>query len=308
MSDMTATSRNHPPHRRKSQWPGFLLYVLPALVFFGLFKYWPMIYSSVLSFAKWNFVSNLKWIGFSNYSSMFDKAMFLQGIGNTFFYIVALLPFFIAIPLILATMLLSVRNRQAQGLYKALYFMPTILAFSIVCIVWVWMYNPSYGVLNNMLLKLGLPGRAWVSDPKTAFFSIVLVCGWKYMGQNMILFLAGLLNISQDCIEAATIDGAGGWQCFWRIKFPLLAPTMVYMLLTSVIFAAERAFTAINLLTQGGPSYTTTNLSYVIYEFGFKYYNIGMASAIAVFTSIIFLIITVVMMRTMGGFGYHDQK
>lgn len=308
MSDMTAAGRRGPLHRQKPQWPGFLLYVLPALVFFGVFKYWPMVYSTVLSFAKWNFVSNLKWVGMGNYASMFDKAMFVQGITNTFYYIIALLPFFIVVPLVLALMLLNVRNRHAQGLYKALYFMPTILAFSIVCIVWVWMYNPSYGVLNNILGKIGLSKHAWVSDPQTAFFSIVLVCGWKYMGQNMILFMAGLLNISQDCIEAATIDGAGGWQCFWHIKFPLLAPTTVYMLLTSVIFAAERAFTAINLLTQGGPSYTTTNLSYVIYEFGFKYYNIGMASAIAVFTSVIFLIITVVMMRTMGGFGYHDAK
>lgn len=308
MSDTTMTGQRQLPHRRKRQWPGFLLYVFPALVFFGVFKYWPMVYSTVLSFAKWNFVSKLKWVGLSNYASMFDKAMFVQGITNTFSYIVALLPFFIVIPLVLALMLLNVRNREVQGIYKALYFMPTILAFSIICIVWVWMYNPSYGVLNNILSKVGLPEYAWVSDPKTAFFSIVLVCGWKYMGQNMILFLAGLLNVSQDCIEASTIDGANGWQCFWHIKFPLLGPTTVYMLLTSVIFAAERAFTAVNLLTQGGPSYTTTNLSYVIYEFGFKYYNIGMASAIAVFTSIIFLIITLIMMRTMGGFGNHESS
>jgi ABC-type sugar transport system permease subunit len=308
MSDMPVAGRERPLHRRKRQWPGFMLYVLPALAFFGVFKYWPMVYSTILSFAKWNFVSKLKWVGWSNYASMFDKAMFVQGIVNTFSYILALLPFFIVIPLVLALMLLNVRNRQAQGLYKALYFMPTILAFSIICIVWIWMYNPSYGVLNNILGKIGLTQYAWVSDPQTAFFSIVLVCGWKYMGQNMILFLAGLLNISQDCIEASTIDGANGWQCFWHIKFPLLGPTTVYMLLTSVIFAAERAFTAINLLTQGGPSYTTTNLSYVIYEFGFKYYNIGIASAIAVFTSVIFLIITVVMMRTMGGFGNHESS
>ena len=305
MRDITVR-RKHLPRRQKSQLPGFLLYVLPALIFFGVFKYWPMVYSTVLSFTKWNFVSDLKWVGFSNYASIFDKAMFVQSIKNTFYYIVALLPFFIAVPLGLALMLINVRNRRAQGLYKALYFMPTILAFSIICIVWVWMYNPTYGVLNNILNSVGLPGFAWISDTKTAFFSIVLVCGWKYMGQNMILFLAGLLNISQDCIEASTIDGANGWQCFWHIKFPLLGPTTVYMLLTSVIFAAERAFTAINLLTQGGPSYTTTNLSYVIYEFGFKFYNIGMASAIAVFTTTIFLIITVLMMRTMGGFGNHE--
>lgn len=307
MSDMTVGKRRTLKHQ-KSQVPMFLLYCLPALIFFGVFKYWPMIYSAILSFAKWNFVSDLKWVGWSNYASMFTKAMFTKGLGNTFLYIVALLPFFIVIPLLLATLLLAVRNEKLQGVYKALYFMPTILAFSIICIVWIWMYNPTYGVLNNLLHLIGMEGYAWVSDPKTAFFAIVLVCGWKYMGQNMILFMAGLLNISNDCIEAATIDGANAWQCFWRIKFPLIAPTTVYVLLTSVIFAAERAFTAINLLTQGGPSYSTTNLSYVIYEFAFKYYNIGMASAIAVFTSIIFLVITIIMMRSMGGFGYHDQK
>lgn len=286
---------------------GFFLYALPALIFFVMFKYWPMIYSAVLSFAKWNFVSDLKWVGWDNFTSMFSKTMFVKGIGNTFLYIAALLPFFIVIPLILAVVLLNVRAKRAQGFYKALYFMPTVLAFSIICIVWVWMYNPSYGVLNNILTGMGLQGHAWVSEPGTAFFAIVLVCGWKYMGQNMILFMAGLLNVSQDCIEAATIDGANGWQCFWRIKFPLLGPTTVYLLLTSVIFAAERAFTAINLLTQGGPSYSTTNLSYVIYEFGFKYYNIGMASSIALFTSLIFLVITIIMFRTMGGFGYDDK-
>lgn len=308
MSDMTISKQYQIQKKKKSQTPMFLLYMLPALIFFGVFKYWPMIYSMILSFAKWNFIGELKWVQWSNYISMFDKAMFTKSIVNTFKYIIALMPFFIVIPLFLATTLLSVKNRKLQNIYKALYFMPTILVFSIVCIVWVWMYNPSYGVLNNVLKVFGHEGYAWVSDPKTAFFSIVLVCGWKYMGQSMILFLAGLTNISQDCIEASTIDGANAWQCFWRIKFPLLAPTTVYVLLTSVIFAADRAFTAINLLTQGGPSYSTTNLSYTIYEFGFKYYNIGMASAIAVFTSIIFLFITIGMMRGMGGFGYHEEK
>lgn len=293
--------------KRKSQVPIFLLYCLPALIFFGVFKYWPMIYSAELSFAKWNFVKDIEWVGWSNYASMFEKTMFIKGVGNTFLYILGLLPFFIVLPLLLATFLLEVKNRKLQGVYKALYFIPTVLAFSIICYVWIWIYNPTHGLLNKFLGLFGAQGYSWLSDPKVAFFAIVLVCGWKYLGQNMILFMAGLLNVSQDTLEAATIDGANGWQCFWRIRFPLIAPTTVYLLLTSVIFAAERAFTAINLLTEGGPSYITTNLSYVIYEFGFKYYNIGMASAIAVFTSTIFLVITILMMRSMGGFGYDDK-
>jgi len=285
----------------------FLLYCLPAILFFGVFKYWPIVYSTILSFAKWNFVGDLKWVGWNNYATMFSKTMFVSGIGNTFKYILALLPFFLVLPLLLAVLLLSIRNSRLQNVLKAFYFMPTILAFSIICIVWMWMYNPSHGVLNNVLHLFGSEGFNWLTDTNTAFFAIVLVCGWKYMGQNLILFMAGLLNINQDCIEASKIDGANAWQCFWQIKFPLLSPTFVYLLLTSVIFAAERAFTAINLLTQGGPNYTTNNLSYVIYEFAFRYFNIGMASAIAVFTSIIFLVITVTLKRLSGGFSY-DEK
>ena len=167
MSDRTIAKQQTTRHQ-KSPLPMFLAYCLPALIFFGVFKYWPMIYSAVLSFAKWNFVSDLKWVGWSNYASMFSKAMFTKGLGNTFLYIVALLPFFSVIPLLLATLLLAVRNEKLQGIYKALYFMPTILAFSIICIVWIWMYNPTYGVLNNLLHMIGM-------DFRKAFF---LICAF----------------------------------------------------------------------------------------------------------------------------------
>lgn len=286
---------------------GFWLWMLPVIAAYGLFKYWPMVYSFVLSFADWNFVTELSWVGLSNYANMFTKTMFSKGIINTFRYILWLFPFFVILPLLFSVLLLNIRNRHMQSIYKALFFIPNILALSIVCMVWLWIFSTSYGLLNNILSLFGLKAVKWLTNKQTAFYCIVAVCGWKYLGMNMILFLAGMMNISKDCIEASHIDGANGWQCFWRIKMPLLAPTTVYVVITSIIFAAERAFTAISVLTSGGPSYTTTNLSYVIYEFSFKYYNIGTASAIASFTSVFFLIITLVMMRTMGGFGYHEE-
>lgn len=291
----------------RREYLGFTLFVLPAVLFFGLYKYWPIFYSAFLSFVKWNFVSAMKWVGWSNFTTMFNKAVFFTAVVNTLKYIVALLPFFIVLPLCLALALLHVRSKVLANGYKAFFFVPTILAFSIICIVWLWMFNPQFGLINNVLSLFGIEGLAWLSDKKAAFWAIVMVCGWKYIGSHMIIYMAGLLNISADCVEASVIDGANAWQCFWRVKFPLLAPTTVYLFTTSVIFAAERAFTAIHLLTTGGPSYTTTNLSYLIYEYGFKAFNIGMASAIAVFTSIFFLIITVVMMRTMGGYGYYED-
>lgn len=301
--------QNPKPGRRlaRSERLGFLAFFLPALAFYGMYKYFPIIYSGVLSFAKWNFVGDLKWVGWANYADMFGKSMFASGVGNTFRYIVAFMPFFVVLPLLFATMVLSVKNRFAQNAYKALLFLPTVLALSIVCMVWLWIYAPSFGVLNVLLKQFGFDQISWLSDRSTAFGAIVAVCSWKYMGQNLILFTAGLLNVPQECIEASRIDGANAWQCFFRIKLPLIMPITVYVITTSIIFAADRAFTAIHILTGGGPSYTTTNLAYVIYEFAFKSYNIGMASAIAVFTSLFYLVITVVMMRTMGGFGKHDN-
>ena len=303
-------NENYTPARRRPfsrEDACFCLWLIPVIAAYGLFKYWPMIYSFILSFANWNFISDFTWVGFGNYTNMFSKTMFIKGMVNTLKYIVYLFPFFVILPLLLSVMLLNVRNKFAQELYKTLFFIPNILALSIVCMVWLWIFSSSYGLLNNSLTKLGIASVNWLTNSKTAFYCIVAVCGWKYLGMNMILFIAGLLGISQDCVEAAYIDGASGWQCFWSIKMPLLAPTTVYVVITSVIFAAERAFTAISVLTSGGPSYTTTNLSYVIYEFAFKYYNIGTASAISTFTSVFFLLLTVIMMRTMGGYGYHEE-
>jgi len=286
---------------RSERW-GFSAFFLPAFIFYALFKYFPIFYSGVLSFAKWNFVKDFKWVGFSNYTGMFGKSMFMMGISNTIRYIVAFLPFFVVLPLLFAAMLLALRSERAQKVYKSMLFLPTVLALSVVCMVWLWIYSPSFGLLNLLLKQMDLSQVSWLSDKATAFWAIVVVCGWKYLGQNLILFMAGLLNIPQECIEAAHIDGASAWQCFWRIKMPLLTPITVYVATTSIIFAADRAFTAINVLTSGGPSYTTTNLAYVIYEFAFKSYNIGIASAIAVFTSLFYLVITLLMMRSWGGF------
>ncbi|MEF9973983.1 MAG: sugar ABC transporter permease [Clostridia bacterium] len=285
----------------------FCLYLLPSVALYAVFKYWPIIYSFFLSFYKWNFVGKMKWVGLQNYVNMFDRAAFQMAVGNTGLYILGMFPFFVVLPLLMALMVMGVRNKKLQTLNKVCFFLPYILAFSIICLVWMWMFNPGFGLLNNLLKLFGLEGYSWLSDTRTAMFSVILVSGWKQMGANMILFIAGLLCVSEEYVEAAKIDGANKWQLFWRIKWPLLAPTTAYMVLTSVIFAAERAFTPINILTRGGPSDTTTNLSHLIYQFGFQYFNIGMSSAIAIFTALAFFIVTLVMMKVSGGYQY-DEK
>ncbi len=285
----------------------FFIYMLPALVTFVLYKFWPIIYSLILSFFKWNFVGTMKWTGLNNFVEMLGREAFQKATINTFLYMIGLFPFFMVLPLVFALMLSNIRSSRFQNFYKALLFLPSILAFSIICLVWMWMFNPQFGVLNNILNMVGHPGFAWLSDKKTAMFSIILVSGWKHIGTNMILFIAGLLCINKEYIEAATIEGASGWQVFRKIKWPLLWPTTIYILITSVIFAAERAFTPINILTSGGPSDATTNLSHIIYVFAFEYFNIGLASSTAIFTSIFFLIITASLIKLAGGLWHYDD-
>lgn len=293
--------------RKKKNTRLFFLYIMPALIVFFLFKIWPILFSFVLSFFDWNFIKSMKWVGLKNYAGMFQREEFRASLRNTFYYIVGLIPFFLVLPLAFAVMLTSVKSTRAQNFYKMLLFMPTILALSIICLVWMWMFNPSFGVLNNLLKLFGLTGFSWLSDKRTALLSIIMVSGWKFMGSNLILFYAGLLGVSREYVEAATVDGASAWQIFWKIKWPLISPTTIYIIITSIIFAAERAFTPINILTQGGPANTSTNLSHVIYRFGFEYFNIGLASASAIFTTIFFLIITRVMMKTLGGYSYYEN-
>jgi ABC-type sugar transport system permease subunit len=249
----------------------------------------------------------MKWVGLKNYAGMFFREEFQAALKNTFFYIVGLLPFFLVLPLVFGIMLTGVKSKKMENVYKALLFIPAILALSIICLVWMWIFNPNFGILNNIIRLFRFNGFAWLSDQRTALFSIILVSGWKFMGSHLILFYAGLLGISREYIEAAIIDGASGWQVFWKIKWPLLSPTTIYIVVTSVIFAAERAFTPINILTKGGPANTSTNLSFVIYRFGFEYFNIGLACASAIFTSIFFLIITRIMMKTLGGYSYYEN-
>jgi len=286
---------------------GFLLYVAPALIVFLLFKYWPIVFSAILSFFQWNFVGSMKWVGLKNYASMFHKAAFLLGARNTLIYIVGLFPFFVVFPLLFAVLLEKIAPRGIQTAFKSLLFIPTILAFAIVCMVWMWMFNPNFGLLNNVTSWFGLPRVAWLSDPNTALFSIILVTGWKIMGSNMILYMAGLVAISREYVEAATIDGASSWHVFWRIKWPLLTPTTLFVMVTAINYAAEKAFTPINILTKGGPAEASTNLSHVIYVFGFTYFNIGLASATAIFTSAFFFFITKAMMQASGGFSYYEN-
>jgi ABC-type sugar transport system permease subunit len=259
------------------------LLIAPLLILMAVFIYWPLIYSTYLSFFDWNFVRPEKdYVGWDNFTRLPDDPRFIQSLRGTAIYTVALIPLQVLLPLGLALLLFRTRDSRLQGAYRVLLFSPTVIAYSVAAIMWLWIFNPNYGVLNKGLSFFGVDAVRWLSDRDTAIWAIIMVATWKTLGFHMLLYLAALEGIPKDYIEAAQLDGASNWQLMKSIRFPLMTPTFFFVLVTTVISVNDDVFAAINVLTNGGPFDSTTNIIYYLYQQGFKYFQIGAGSAVAV--------------------------
>lgn len=285
--------------RRKWSWyrlrEGLTPYLLiaPLLILMALFIYWPLIYSTYLSFFDWNFVRPDKdFVGWDNFTRLPDDPRFIQALRGTAVYTVALIPLQVLLPLVLALLLFRTRGSRFQGAYRVLLFSPTVIAYSVAAIMWLWIFNPNYGVLNKVLSIFGVDTIRWLSDRDTAIWAIIIVATWKTLGFHMILYLAALEGIPKDYVEAAQLDGASSWQITKSIRFPLMTPTFFFVLVTTVISVNDDVFAAINVLTDGGPFNSTTNIIYYLYQQGFTYFQIGAGSAVAVIVFVVTVILT----------------
>lgn len=282
------------------------LYILPGIAILMTFIYWPMVYSLVLSFYEWDFVSPTKHFrGFANYTGVATREFFWVSIWNTGKYIVGLLPFEVFFPLGLALLLSSVIHQRIQNTFKVIVFLPSVLSFAVACFVWLWMFNPLAGFINKFLAMLDISPVSWLNDRKWALWSIVLVSGWRQFGYSLILYMAGLSTIPSVYSEVAQIDGANNWQIFWKIKWPLISPVTFFILITTVIFASSHAFIPIHILTRGGPNNATTNLTYLIYEYAFRLFNVGLGSVVSVVTFAIFLVVTFLELKYVGRYVHY---
>jgi ABC-type sugar transport system permease subunit len=270
------------------------LYVAPALVLMGLFIYWPLVYSGYLSFFDWNFVRPDKtYVGWDNYVYLFDdNRRFDQALRTTGIYVLALVPIQVFLPLALALLLWPVRRSRAQTAYRIVLFSPTVIAFSVGALLWLWIFHPLQGVLNRVIESAGGDRVNWLSNPETAVWCVILVATWKYIGFNLLLYLAALEAVPTEYLEAAAIDGANGWQQIWSIRWPLITPTFFFVLVTTVISVNDEVFGAINVLTDGGPFDRTTNIVYYLYEQGFRFFQIGAASSVAVILFLATILLT----------------
>lgn len=271
----------------RKYWRGALkpyLYLLPALLFLGLFIYWPLVQVTILSFFRWNLISpRMQFVGLENYASLLTDPGFYGVLFQTLLYIlIALLGNFL-LPVGLAMLTLLV-GRRYTDLYQSLLFVPTVVAVSIGALLWQFIYLPTGGLLNSLLSVFGLPEVSWLDNPSTALAAVGVVAAWQFMGFNYLIALAGLMAVPKEYLEAARVDGATGWPLLRSVIIPLLMPTLLFIALTSILQALPNAFVPIEILTRGGPSESSDNLLYAIYQDGFQVFQVGKASAEAVLT------------------------
>lgn len=262
--------------------------VLPSLLFLALFVVYPIANAFFLSLHRYNLLEAPVWSGLTNYRLLADDSRFFQAQGNTLLFALLTVPAGTVISLLLAVLI----NVPLRGIFvfRTAYYLPVVTSFVAVSFIWLWIYEPQFGLLNQGLEQLGLPTFAWLRDPQTAMLSIALLSIWKNAGYNMIIFLAGLQGVPEYLYEAAEIDGAGPVQRFWHVTLPMLSPTTFFVFIVYFIGALQM-FTQSWILTQGGPLDSTLTVVYLIYQNGFEFLKMGSAAAMSV---VLFLFIALI--------------
>lgn len=279
------------------------LFLLPALVFYAVFLVFPVVSSLYLSFHEWNMLTpplQAPSVGVQNYSHIFRQdPVFLKALWNTLVFVVVSVPLSIALAVLVATLM---SRRRFAGLWRLVFFLPTITPAIALGMVWRYLYRPNYGLINTLLNAAGIASQPWLNDPATALMSIIITAVWAGIGSNLIIVDAGMRDIPEEYYEAAAIDGAYGWQRFRHITLPLLKPTLLFVFVTGTIAAWQVfdfivAMTAPTLGRAGGPVNSTMTLVVYMYQTAFEYLNMGRASAMAYVLFFIVIAVSLLQLR-----------
>lgn len=277
---------------RDSWWA--VVFLLPSLAGFLVFIAYPLLSSVYLSFTEWGLSGDPTWVGLDNYVTIFTDATAQKVFGNTVVYTLVTVPVLIIIPLLLAVAL----NQKIRGvkLFRTLYFLPVVTSMVAISIVWQWMFNKDFGIVNYFLSLLGIGGPNWLTSKQWALPAIMITSVWKNIGYNMILFLAGLQSIPLMYYEAAELDGINRFQSFTRITVPLLNPTTLFVTIMTITNSFQ-VFDQVVVMTDGGPSRASSVLVHYIYQNAFKFYKMGYACALGWVLALFILLLTAIMFR-----------
>jgi multiple sugar transport system permease protein len=276
------------------------LFVAPALLVIGVFFFLPVLAALAISFTDFDIyaladLGNLRLVGLRNYVQLLQTPLFWQAFGNTLYFVVVGVPLSIAASFG-AALLLHSRLVRYQSVFRTALFAPVVTTLVAVAVIWRYLFNTRYGLLNYSLTSLGLPPVDWLGDPTWAMPAIIVFAVWKSFGYNMVILLAGLQAIPEALYEAARIDGASALRQFRHVTLPMLAPilTMVNVLTIAGYF---QLFAEPYVMTQGGPLQSTVSVLYFMYEEGFKWWNLGSASSVAFVLFLFIFALTVVQLR-----------
>lgn len=277
------------------------MFLAPALILMTVFIALPVIASLVISLTDFNIFalanwSNAKFIGIDNFVRLFQDGLFWKALRNTLYFVAVGVPLAIALALILAILLNSPLNR-AKGLFRVGHYLPSITETVAIAVVWRWVLNPRYGILKRALEVFSIQSPSWLGDPRWAMPAIIMMAVWKGLGHNALIFLAGLQSIPPTVYEAARIDGATSRQQFIYVTLPLLAPTTFFVSIMTLIGYLQ-LFAEPYTLTDGGPLDATLSIVLYMYRHGFKFFNLGYASAMAYVLFALIFAATLLAMRS----------
>ncbi|OXS52979.1 sugar ABC transporter permease [Cohnella sp. CIP 111063] len=259
-----------------------------------LFIVGPVLFAFGISFMRWDIGTSPVWIGFANYSKQMTDPVFWKVLRNTGLFALLHIPLTVVGSLALA--LLLNRNLRGKMIFRAVYFTPVVTSAVAVALVWTWLYNPNYGLINSALSSVGIQGPGWLTDMNWALPSIVIMTVWQALGYNMILFLAGLQGVPSHLYEAAKIDGASSWQRLLKITLPMISPTTFFVVIMLLI-GSMQVFSEPYMMTRGGPADATNVVVLHIFNTAFQFFRMGEASAISFILFVIILVITLIQFK-----------
>lgn len=268
--------------------------LLPVIVVFATFFYVPAILLFIIAFFHWNLISqNMRFVGLQNFLVLWNQPLFWRAIVNTLYFSLTMVPFTVLLSLGLAMLFTGAARSKFRAALRSFIFLPHVTPIVATSIVWVWIFNPHFGLANYVLHLLGIPSLGWLSSVHWALPAVMINSLWHSLGLYVIIFLGGLTNIPNDVIEAAQVDGADRWAIFQKIIWPLLSPTTYFVIVLATINNMQ-AFSQIWAMTggahggAGGPAYSTTTDALLLYQTAFVYFHFSLAAAMSL---ILFLII-----------------
>jgi len=268
------------------------LLVSPYVIHFILFVAFPVGFSIVLTFHKWNIISPMEFTGVNNYIRLFNDKTFLKSMGNTIIFLLIHIPLQIIFALFLAEILNQ--KIKLRGVFRGAFFLPVIVSGVVVTILWQQLYGYDTGLLNRLLIMIGLDKVGWLTDPNIAMASIAVMATWKNVGLYIVLFLVGLQTVPTQYYEAADLEGATHFQKFFKITLPMINPTIFMVMILSTI-GGFSLFIEPYIMTGGGPLNSTVSAVLYIYKQGFFYYHMGYAATLGLFFA--FIILAVIMIQ-----------